>query len=214
MLSPLGSSSPASAASAFRQNVTPAKSSVRSSRRDLQAIEQQVYNERNTATMAKSKMVTRKQAATAEAPLTTKVASGTPYQLDPTQVERAAKALVSHMKKHAEEKDDKQAVKNLADDEDEAENKDQPIFLSVSTKKHVNNTNSLKPTKMSVYTFTMRKLCTNDATVPCPTQSSPAMFGYAFSQKTHSAHTRTWSHPMPSQLPSAKRSSRFLASTS
>jgi hypothetical protein len=140
-------------ASALRQNVTPAKSSGSKFSPRFADDEQQVYNARNTATMAKSKMVTRKQAATAEAPLTTKVANGTPYQLDPTQVERAAKALVSHMKKHAEEKDDKEAVKNLADDEDEAENKDQPIFLSVSTKKHVSNTNSLKPTKMSVQTF-------------------------------------------------------------
>lgn len=98
--------------------------------------------------MAKSKTVTRSQKSTAEAPLTTKAANGTPYQLDPAQVERAAKALVSHMKKHVEEKDEKAAVKNLADDEDEAEDNDQPIFLSVSTKKHVSNTNRLKPTKL------------------------------------------------------------------
>ncbi|KAH7385530.1 ribosomal protein L1p/L10e family-domain-containing protein [Phaeosphaeria sp. MPI-PUGE-AT-0046c] len=98
--------------------------------------------------MAKSKTVTKTQKTTVEAPLTTKVTNGTPYQLDPTQVERAAKALVSHMKKHVEEKDEKAAVKNLADDEDEAEDNDQPIFLSVSTKKHVSNTNRLKPTKL------------------------------------------------------------------
>lgn len=101
-----------------------------------------------TAIMAKSKTITKTQKTTAEAPLTTKVANGTPYQLDPTQVERAANALVSHMKKHVEEKDEKAAVKNLADDEDEAEDNDQPIFLSVSTKKHVSNTNRLKPTKL------------------------------------------------------------------
>ncbi|KAH7071930.1 ribosomal protein L1p/L10e family-domain-containing protein [Paraphoma chrysanthemicola] len=98
--------------------------------------------------MAKSRSVTKKEAKTADAPLTTKVANGTPYQLDPAQVERAAKALVSHMKKHVEEKDEQAAVKNLADDEDEAEDNDQPIFLSVSTKKHVSNTNRLKPTKI------------------------------------------------------------------
>lgn len=102
--------------------------------------------------MAKSKAVTRKQTKEAEAPLTTKVASGTPYQLDPAQVERAAKALVSHMKKHAEGKEVESAKKNLADDEDEAEDNDQPIFLSVSTKKHISDTNRLKPTKMSVLT--------------------------------------------------------------
>jgi ribosome biogenesis protein UTP30 len=88
--------------------------------------------------MARSKTVTKKTETVVEAPVTTKVANGTPYQLDPSQVERAANALVSHMKKHVEEKDEKAAVKNLADDEDEAEVNDQPIFLS------------LKPTKMSV----------------------------------------------------------------
>jgi ribosome biogenesis protein UTP30 len=107
--------------------------------------------------MAKTRTSTKQQAKPVEAPLTTKVANGTPYQLDPAQVERAAKALVSHMKKHVEEKDEKAAVKNLADDEDEAEDNDQPIFLSVSTKKHVNDTNKLKPTKVSVYTKDMRK---------------------------------------------------------
>jgi ribosome biogenesis protein UTP30 len=100
--------------------------------------------------MARSKTVTKKTETVVEAPVTTKVTNGTPYQLDPSQVERAAKALVSHMKKHVEEKDEKAAVKNLADDEDEAEVNDQPIFLSISTKKHINNTTSLKPTKMSV----------------------------------------------------------------
>jgi ribosome biogenesis protein UTP30 len=98
--------------------------------------------------MAKSKTVSKKQEEAIEAPLTSKVANGTPYQLDPTQVERAAKALVSHMKKHVEEKDEKAAVKNLADDEDEAEDNDQPIFLSLSTKKQVNSSKSLKPTKI------------------------------------------------------------------
>lgn len=100
--------------------------------------------------MAKSKAVSKKKEQVVEAPLTTKVANGSPYQLDPAQVERAANALVAHMKKHAEDKDTEGAVKNLADDEDEAQQNDQPIFLSVSTKKHINDSNRLKPTKMSV----------------------------------------------------------------
>ncbi|KAF2821141.1 ribosomal protein L1 [Ophiobolus disseminans] len=98
--------------------------------------------------MAKSRSASKNQEKAIEASLTTKVANGTPYQLNPTQVERAAKALVSHMKKHVEEKDEKAAVKNLADDEDEAEDNDQPIFLSLSTKKQLNNSKSLKPTKI------------------------------------------------------------------
>jgi hypothetical protein len=193
-----------------RQNVSPAKSSGSKFSPRFACDQQRIYNKRNTATMAKSKMVTRKQAATAEAPLTTKVANGTPYQLDPSQVERAAKALVSHMKKHVEEKDEKEAVKNLADDEDEAEDNDQPIFLSISTKKHVSNTNRLKPAKMSVQPSTMHTPCTNNAIVPCHMRSSPMMSGYAFSQRTLSAHTKTWSHPMRSQLLSARRSSAYL----
>jgi ribosome biogenesis protein UTP30 len=102
--------------------------------------------------MARSKQVTKKATKPAEAPLTTKAASGTPYQLDPAQVERAANALVAHMKKHASAKQEVAATKDLlADDDDDVQENDQPIFLSVSTKKHVNNTNRLKPTKMSVY---------------------------------------------------------------
>jgi ribosome biogenesis protein UTP30 len=89
--------------------------------------------------MAKTRTASKQQVKAQEAPLTTKVANGTPYQLDPAQVERAATALVSHMKKHVEEKDQKEAIKNLADDEDEAEDNDQPIFLSVSTKKHAHS---------------------------------------------------------------------------
>lgn len=99
--------------------------------------------------MARSKQVTKKVEKQAEAPLTTKKQNETPYQLDPTQVERAANALVAHMKKHKEEKE-ATGTKDLLADEDEAAEAEQPIFLSISTKKHVNNTNSLKPTKMSV----------------------------------------------------------------
>lgn len=108
--------------------------------------------------MAKSKTITNKVAQPTEAPLTTKTATGTPYQLDPAQVERAANALVAHMKKHAEGQDAEAPVKNLADDEDEAEQNDQPIFLNVTTKKHVNDTNRLKPTKMSVFSSQRNQL--------------------------------------------------------
>ncbi|KAJ4364660.1 proteasome-interacting protein cic1 [Neocucurbitaria cava] len=98
--------------------------------------------------MARTRTVTKKEEKAADAPLTTKATNGTPYQLDPSQVERAAKALVAHMKKHVEEKEEEAAVKNLADDEDEAGENDQPIFLNVSTKKHVSDSNRLKPTKI------------------------------------------------------------------
>ena len=70
--------------------------------------------------MAKSKQVTKKVEKKAEAPLTTKKQNETPYQLDTAQVERAANALVAHMKKHKEEKE-ATGTKDLMADEDEAE---------------------------------------------------------------------------------------------
>jgi ribosome biogenesis protein UTP30 len=101
----------------------------------------------------KSKTVakkTEKVETPVEAPLTTKATNGSPYQLDPSQVERAAKALVAHMKKHVEEKEAEAPKKNLADDEDEAEENDQPIFLSLATKAQIGNTKSMKPVAMLV----------------------------------------------------------------
>jgi ribosome biogenesis protein UTP30 len=100
--------------------------------------------------MAKSKTLTKKAEKATEAPLTTKATNGTPYQLDPSQVERAAKALVAHMKKHVEEKQDEAPKKSLAADEDEAEEVDEPVFLSLATKKQIGNTKSLKPVAMYV----------------------------------------------------------------
>ena len=102
--------------------------------------------------MAKSKQVTKKVEKKAEAPLTTKKQNETPYQLDTAQVERAANALVAHMKKHVEEKQQEAPKKSLAADEDEAEEIDEPIFLSLATKKQIGNTKSLKPVAMYVRT--------------------------------------------------------------
>lgn len=100
--------------------------------------------------MAKSKSLVKsgpKEEKSADAPLVTNKA-GTPYQLDPAQVERAAKGLVAHMKQHAQEKEQKAGKKNLAADEDDAADQDQAIFLSVTTKNHVHDTSRLKPTKL------------------------------------------------------------------
>ncbi|KAJ4289002.1 proteasome-interacting protein cic1 [Kalmusia sp. IMI 367209] len=100
--------------------------------------------------MAKSKALTKsapKGEKSANAQLFTK-AHGTPYQLDPAQVERAATALVAHMKQHAEAKEEKADKKNLIADEDDATDQDQAIFLNVSTKTHVHDTSRLKPTKL------------------------------------------------------------------
>ncbi|KAI8941542.1 hypothetical protein NX059_002759 [Plenodomus lindquistii] len=100
--------------------------------------------------MAKLKTLAKKVQEPVEAPLTTKATDGTPYQLDPAQVERAATALVAHMKKHVSKKEEEAPVKNLADDEDEPEANDDPIFLSITTKKHVHDSNRLKPSKIAL----------------------------------------------------------------
>lgn len=103
--------------------------------------------------MAKSKQSNKKQSAavakTQDAPLTTKVATGTPYQLDPAQVERAATALIKNMKQHAQTKQEEGAKKNLlAGDDDEPEQSDAAIFLTLATKEHVQDSTRLKPNKM------------------------------------------------------------------
>lgn len=98
------------------------------------------------ATKAESSLV--KTAKPSEAPLTKKVANGSPYQLDPAQVERAATALVANMKQHAQSKEEEAGKKNLAADEDEAEQSEEVIFLTLATKQHVKDSNRLKPNKM------------------------------------------------------------------
>lgn len=98
--------------------------------------------------MAKSKAVA-KAAPKQENALAAKK-SASPYQLDPAQVERAAKGLITHMKKHAQEKEEKAGKKNLAADEDDAADQDQAIFLTVTTKQQVHDTSRLKPAKLYV----------------------------------------------------------------
>lgn len=101
--------------------------------------------------MAQTKSLTKKNKEAkkaVEAPLTTKVANGTPYQLDPAQVEKAATALVAHMRKHAQTQEEKAGKKSLIADEDDAEDNDAPIFLNIATKTHVHDSQRLKPTKL------------------------------------------------------------------
>jgi ribosome biogenesis protein UTP30 len=106
--------------------------------------------------MAKSKAVTKKEASVkksekpTEAPLTTKVQNGSPYQLDPAQVERAATALIKNMKQHAQEKEEKGKKNLLAADDDAPEKSYAVIFLTLSTKQHVKDSSRLKPSKMYV----------------------------------------------------------------
>jgi len=84
--------------------------------------------------------------------LTTKVEEGTPYQLDTNQVTRAATALIQHVQKEQKRIESESAKKNLLADgdneEEEADSEDVPIWLVVTTKKHVLDKKRLKPGKM------------------------------------------------------------------
>ncbi|KAF2736779.1 ribosomal protein L1 [Polyplosphaeria fusca] len=99
--------------------------------------------------MAKSKSLVKPEVAQ-DAPLTSKVASGSPYQLDPAQVHKAATALITHMKKHAQEKEESANKKSLTADADEPEQTDAFLYLTLATKKHVKDQNCLKPKKVKL----------------------------------------------------------------
>ncbi|PYH92210.1 ribosomal protein L1 [Aspergillus ellipticus CBS 707.79] len=88
--------------------------------------------------------------------LTTKVTSGTPYQLDKTQVSRASSALLKHIKAKQEEKEKSATKKTLiGDNDDESDAEDSPlhneaVWLVLTTKKHVVDKNRLKPGKIPI----------------------------------------------------------------
>lgn len=86
--------------------------------------------------------------------LTTRVENGTPYQLDLSQVSRAATALVQHIQKDAQHAESQSTKRNLlADGDDDSEGQsgdgdETPVWLVVTTKKHVQDKKKLKPGKM------------------------------------------------------------------
>ncbi|KAH1978624.1 hypothetical protein KXW88_007687 [Aspergillus fumigatus] len=86
--------------------------------------------------------------------LTTKVESGSPYQLEKSQVARASSALLKHIKSKQEEQEKRATKKTLiGDDEDSEEDtplKNEAIWLVLTTKKHVVDKNRLKPGKISI----------------------------------------------------------------
>ncbi|KAJ5176547.1 uncharacterized protein N7482_002424 [Penicillium canariense] len=86
--------------------------------------------------------------------LTSKVASGTPYQLDNSQVVKASSALLRHIKSNQEEKEKSATKKTLigdndSDDEDTPVN-NEAVWLLLTTKKHVVDKNRLKPGKITI----------------------------------------------------------------
>ncbi|KAI1092762.1 ribosomal protein L1 [Rostrohypoxylon terebratum] len=69
--------------------------------------------------------------------------------VDPNQSLKASKALLAHMKKAAKEKAANAEKKNLlADPEDEEGTKETPIWLTLTTKRHIAGSRSLKPSKI------------------------------------------------------------------
>jgi hypothetical protein len=167
-----------------------------------------------TMAKSKSKVVAKteqsstpaKSESKSDGPLTTKVANGTPYQLDPAQVERAATALVKHMKQHAEEKEEGAGKKNLAADEDEPEENDLPIFLTLATKQHVKDSNKLKPNKMLVLPFASSVEKLIEMAARSLTQYKARKYEYVSSRPILSASLRTLSRRRPSRNPHASRS--------
>ncbi|KAK2804375.1 hypothetical protein FQN50_006668 [Emmonsiellopsis sp. PD_5] len=89
--------------------------------------------------------------------LTVKADSGTPYQLNNDQVVRASSALLKHIKAEEKQKAETSTKKNLLadndDDEDASDVEDSaatPVWLVLTTKKHIVDKNRLKPGKIAV----------------------------------------------------------------
>ncbi|EAW11956.1 uncharacterized protein ACLA_007150 [Aspergillus clavatus NRRL 1] len=87
--------------------------------------------------------------------VTTKVESGSPYQLEKGQVARASTALLRHIKSKQEEQEKTATKKTLiGDNDDESDEetalKNEAIWLVLTTKKHVVDKNRLKPGKISI----------------------------------------------------------------
>ncbi|TQN74085.1 putative ribosome biogenesis protein [Colletotrichum shisoi] len=72
--------------------------------------------------------------------------------IDPEQTLKASKALLAHIKKAAKEKSQESGKKNLlADlDDEEANIAQQPIWLTLTTKRHIADTTRLKPGKIAL----------------------------------------------------------------
>ncbi|KAL1869250.1 proteasome-interacting protein cic1 [Paecilomyces lecythidis] len=90
-----------------------------------------------------------------EKALTTKVTTGSPYQLDDGQVLRASTALLRHVKTQQKQREESSAKKTLIGDNDDASDEEvpvnnEPVWMVLTTKKHVVDKNRLKPGKISV----------------------------------------------------------------
>ncbi|KAJ5263610.1 hypothetical protein N7478_011215 [Penicillium angulare] len=86
--------------------------------------------------------------------LTSKVTSGSPYQLDNPQVTKASTALLRHIKSNQAEKEKSATKKTLIGDNDSDDEEtpinNEAVWLVLTTKKHVVDKNRLKPGKISL----------------------------------------------------------------
>ncbi|KAI5196495.1 ribosomal protein L1 [Aureobasidium subglaciale] len=85
--------------------------------------------------------------------LTTKVESGSPYQLDPSQTLRASSALLKKISGDSVAHKDNGGKANLLEDADEEEDSDETsttVWLNVTTKKHIADQRKMKPGKIIV----------------------------------------------------------------
>ncbi|KAL2810256.1 electron transfer flavoprotein alpha-subunit [Aspergillus granulosus] len=88
--------------------------------------------------------------------ITTKVTTGSPYQLDKSQVSRASSALLRHIKSRQDEKEASATKKTLIGDNDSDSDADdtplhkEAVWLVLTTKKHVVDKNRLKPGRIAI----------------------------------------------------------------
>ncbi|KAF7859550.1 hypothetical protein EAF04_008631 [Stromatinia cepivora] len=82
--------------------------------------------------------------------LTTKVESGSPYQLDHDQVLKASTALLKHISSTEAEKAKKAGAQNLLAENDDDDAESTPVWLTLTTKKHITDKTKLKPVKVAV----------------------------------------------------------------
>ncbi|KAI9651210.1 proteasome-interacting protein cic1 [Ciborinia camelliae] len=82
--------------------------------------------------------------------LTKKVESGSPYQLDHDQVLKASAALLKHISSSEAEKAKKAGAQNLLAQNDDDDAESTPVWLTLTTKKHIIDKTKLKPFKVAV----------------------------------------------------------------
>lgn len=96
-------------------------------------------------------------------------ASATPYQLDQSQTTQACKVLLKHISEERQRREAGTAKPNLltqdadSSEDEQPEDEQTPIWLILTTKKHIVDQKRLKPNKMYLkpYTQSYRRVGTN-----------------------------------------------------